>query len=207
MCQKPGFFTRNPSELFCAIQLYIVPLVKNDSWSHSRTRQNEIQWSRSARWMQPHRSNALRYASAASAAHSRCAVCAPLKRRPQKPQKSEKEQVEEEGLRVSGCIRAPRYFHPLSRTNPERWLHRSFTLVLAKLPSPSSNIPILYTRNSKHTSVITAHDHESRSTFYHCYYHTGVHTQATGCVLVLSRRKEVKTTEKSPTQKLTTDQS
>jgi hypothetical protein len=136
-----------------------------------------------------------------------CAVCAPLKRRPQKPQKSEKEQVEEEGLRVSGCIRAPRYFHPLSRTNPERLLHRSFTLVLAKLPSPSSNIPILYTRNSKHTSVITAHDHESRSTFYHCYYHTGVHTQATGCVLVLSRRKEVKTTEKSPTQKLTTDQS
>ena len=42
-----AFFTRNPSDLFCAIQLYIiVPLVKNDSWSHSRTCQNDIQWSK-----------------------------------------------------------------------------------------------------------------------------------------------------------------
>ena len=52
--------------------------------------------------MQPHRSNALRYASAASAAHSRvCGVCA-----------AEAAASEASGLRVSGCIRAPRYFNP-----------------------------------------------------------------------------------------------
>ena len=52
--------------------------------------------------MQPHRSNALHYASApASAAHSRvCGVCA-----------AEAAASEAStGLRVSGCIRAPRYF-------------------------------------------------------------------------------------------------
>ena len=52
--------------------------------------------------MQPHRSNALRYASAASAAHSRvyggCAAEAAVS--------------EASGPRVSGCIRAPRYFNP-----------------------------------------------------------------------------------------------
>ena len=53
--------------------------------------------------MQPHRSNALRYASAASAAHSRvyggCAAEAGV---------SEASQ----GVRVlSGCPRAPRYFN------------------------------------------------------------------------------------------------
>ena len=56
--------------------------------------------------MQPHRSNALRYASAASAAHSRvCGVCA-----------AEAAASEASGLRVSGCIRAPRYFNPHTRT-------------------------------------------------------------------------------------------
>ena len=52
--------------------------------------------------MHPHRSNALRYASAASAAHSRvyggCAAEAAVS--------------EASGPRVSGCTRAPRYFGP-----------------------------------------------------------------------------------------------
>ena len=52
--------------------------------------------------MQPHRSNALRYASAARDAHSRvyggCAAEAAVS--------------ESSGPRVSGCPRAPRYFHP-----------------------------------------------------------------------------------------------
>ena len=52
--------------------------------------------------MQPHRSNALRYASAARDAHSRvyggCAAEAAVS--------------EASGPRVSGCIRAPRHFNP-----------------------------------------------------------------------------------------------
>ena len=52
--------------------------------------------------MQPHRSNALRYASAARDAHSRvyggCAAEAAVS--------------EASGPRVSGCPRAPRYFSP-----------------------------------------------------------------------------------------------
>ena len=52
--------------------------------------------------MQPHRSNALRYASAASAAHSRAyGGCA-----------AEAAVSEASEPRVSGCIRAPRYFGP-----------------------------------------------------------------------------------------------
>ena len=52
--------------------------------------------------MQPHRSNAMRYASAARDAHSRvyggCAAEAAVS--------------ESSGPRVSGCIRDPRYFNP-----------------------------------------------------------------------------------------------
>eukprot|EP00964_Phaeocystis_antarctica_P048472 scaffold28069_cov82-Phaeocystis_antarctica.AAC.2 len=58
--------------------------------------------------MQPHRSNALRYASAASAAHSRAyGGCA-----------AEAAVSEASGPRVSGCIRAPLYFrpHPVARS-------------------------------------------------------------------------------------------
>ena len=52
--------------------------------------------------MQPHRSNALHYAFAASAAHSRAyGGCA-----------AEAAVSEASGPRVSGCIRAPRYFNP-----------------------------------------------------------------------------------------------
>ena len=52
--------------------------------------------------MQPHRSNALRYASAARDAHSRVyGGCA-----------AEAAMSEASGPRVSGCIRAPLYFHP-----------------------------------------------------------------------------------------------
>jgi|NorSeaMetagenome_1021524.scaffolds.fasta_scaffold491004_1 hypothetical protein len=53
--------------------------------------------------MQPHMSNALRYASASLEMRTAgCTVGAPLKRRCQ---------TEASGPRVSGCIRAPRYFH------------------------------------------------------------------------------------------------
>ena len=52
--------------------------------------------------MQPHRSNALRYASAASAAH----------RWVYSGYAAEAAVSEASGPRVSGCIRAPRYFNP-----------------------------------------------------------------------------------------------
>ena len=72
--------------------------------------------------MQPHRSSALGYASAASAAHSRVyGACA-----------AEAAASESSGLSVGGCIRAWRYFGPhpvLYSTELYLTVHRELSLV------------------------------------------------------------------------------
>ena len=86
--------------------------------------------------MQPHRSNALRYASAARDAHSRvyggCAAEAAVS--------------EASGPRVSGCIRAPRRLSTVPRkVKPYKGLTRKGSCVFVLRTQLSSQLhPILF---------------------------------------------------------------
>ena len=74
--------------------------------------------------MQPHRSSALGYASAASAAHSRVyGACA-----------AEAAPSETSGLSVGGCIRARGYFgpHPVISAPHTRLLNPKFSIPVCK---------------------------------------------------------------------------
>ena len=84
--------------------------------------------------MQPHRSSALGYASAASAAHSRVyGACA-----------AEAAASETSGLSVGGCIRARGYFGPHRRTLPPKAVPPSLSFITRVAPHCVNTLRILH---------------------------------------------------------------